>query len=238
MARDVTNQGSLDTGMRGAAARRTANPRPIGRATLLAFALPFALLLGAMPQEARAKACESRKLRLSPGCITAKDVKPDDLTAKDRRDEAGMSFVAPRAATPIKVFSGALGPTKVVAAFSSKIPAGGVVIVTASAVLAAATAGSYGAVECDVIMAGPPPINRRRIRGALFGSVDDRDSLTFDSMAYMTGLALDRKTSITFELACGLVQALGIGTNAGPFGNGRIDLQSPSVTVQYFPTRY
>lgn len=246
MATDFTNLGGYPTKRRGdvrqapgqRAAGKTADPRRVERTIRFAFAATFVLLLGAMPQDARAKACESQQLRLGPGCVTAKDIKPDDLTAKDRLDEPGMSFVAPPAAAPVKVFSASQGATKVFATFSSKIPAGGVVIVTASAVLSAAVTDTYGAVECDIIMTGPPPVNRTTLRRALFGSVDDRDSISFDSMAFMTGLALDKKMKITFELKCGLSQGAGVATNAGPFGIGQIDLQAPSVTVQYFPTRY
>ncbi len=248
MARDSTNpgsdperrQGGVGTARQQAAAGRTANARRIGRAPLFAFVAGLALLLGTMPQDARAKACKQVGLRA--GCVTASDIKKGpgrlpkgDLTARDRKDEAGQAFDAPRKSSLINFFSVGQGATVVFATVKTKIPAGGVVLVTANAVLAADTAETFGAVECDLIVQGPSPINRRVIRRALFGSVDARDGLSFDSMAYMTGLTPAKKAKLRFDLACGITQ--GLATNA-VFGNGRILLQEVSVAVQYFPTRY
>ena len=92
---------------------------------LFALPLAFALMLGAAPQPAEAGLC--KKEGFNNGCVTGKDVKNDNLKAKDLKDEPGAAFDGGE-----QVFPLLLNVDQTVRTVTLVAPRDGVVIVTAS----------------------------------------------------------------------------------------------------------
>ena len=232
-----------------AASETMANARRIGQASLCALAV--ALLLGAAPQEARAGACQAKGIKPKTGCVTSSDIKLKKdgrkkvpvIGQKHRRDEAGVAFDDTLPVDNKRVeHSGAFGPTEIFTGIESKVPAAGVIVITASAVIVAVGADeeTFGSVKCDILAGGSVLFNdddaRQRING-FAGSVDAADGIPSDTMEFLIAFEVASKGTLSLDLVCGFLIQLGVSTNAG-FGDKQILMRPPSLTAQYFPTRY
>lgn len=115
--------------------------------TFCLIAMACAITLGAAPREAPAKGvCDQITILPKKGCVTAKDVKDESLTAVDMKNEAGADF-----AEGGIVFRNVPTARQVYASVELTAPTKGTAVVTANVRMFTTTPGHQGGIlECRI----------------------------------------------------------------------------------------
>ncbi|MGH8247208.1 MAG: hypothetical protein ACREUU_12355 [Gammaproteobacteria bacterium] len=173
--------------------------------------LAVALIVGGMPGSAEAGVC--KKVGKKDGCVNAKDVRDNNLTAADQLDEAGADFIEQDDVA-------LTGATQVIASVQVTAPGSGVVIANASGWF------DMGPTANAVVCALSQDAN---LPAAFF-------PLLVEDHAADPGQADDDEA---FALTRGFqVNAGTITVNLVCLGGNTASVADVALTAMYFPTRY
>ena len=197
---------------------------------LFALTIAVSTLLGTESREARATICE--ELKPVKGCVVSLDIRRKKIKSDDRKDEARAKGVS-LADIAMEVGFG----RKLYAATKIKLPRAGVVIVNASLYIAAledpdSLATGKGTVVCQIRLSNKSDVTIG-LSQEMYGSVDWKAGIEFDSMALTSGFDVARKGPIKIDLSC-------LATTTVPFGGNFafVRIHAPSISAAYYSASY
>ncbi len=187
---------------------RTSDLTTIGTLTVCC-----ALLLGAVPGTAEAGVCST--VGSSAGCVRTRDVRNNNLRARDLNDEGGADF-----ATPADVTLSVLATVQVIGTMTVRAPRSGVIIANASGWFDMGLLQRR--VVCGLSLDGTLPTSPQiQEDNENTGNITDDD----EAFALTRGFPVSRGTRTVF-LVCR--EESNVGSS----------VRGVALTAMYFPTRY